>query len=127
ELWLGPGLLLAGLAAVLLLALVSATVSLARVAVTPLGVASRVTPRRLTVLRLVLALVMLVGWPVIMPLLPVAGVVVFGLAVVAVINIVGPWLMMLFGMVLAGLARRAPTLLAARRIVDDPRTAWRSV
>src|SRR5699024_7838994 len=67
------------------------------------------------------------GWPVILPLLPVAGVVVFGLAVVAVINIVGPWLMMLFGMVLAGLARRAPTLLAARRIVDDPRTAWRSV
>lgn len=127
ELWLGPGLLLAGLAAVLLLALASATVSLARVAVTPLGVASRVTPRRLTVLRLVLALVMLVAWPVLLPMLPVAGVVVLGLAVVAVINIVGPWLVMLFGMVLAGLARRAPTLLAARRIVDDPRTAWRSV
>ena len=127
ELWLGPGLLAAGLVAVLLLALLSATVSMARVAVTPLGVASRVTPRRLTVLRLVLAVVMLLGWPVLLPMLPVAGVIVFGLAIVAVVNVVGPWLVMLFGVVLAALARRAPTLLAARRIVDDPRTAWRSV
>lgn len=127
ELWLGPGLLTAGLVSVLLLAWVSAAVSMARVAVTPLGVASRVTPRRLTVLRVVVAAAMLLCWPILLPVLPVAGVVLFGLAIVAVINVVGPWLVMLFGMALAALARSAPTLLAARRIVDDPRTAWRSV
>lgn len=127
ELWLGPWLLAAALAGVVLLAVVSAAVSMARVVVTPLGVASRVTPRRLTVLRLVVAVLMLVGWPLLLPVLPMAGVIVFGFAIVAVINIVGPWLVMLFGMVLAALARRAPTLMAARRIVDNPRTAWRSV
>lgn len=127
ELWLGTGWLVVGLAAVVLLALLSATVSLAGVAVTPLGVANRVTPRRLTVVRLVAALVLLVSWPLLMAVLPIAGVIVLGLSVVAVVNLVGPWVVMLFGLVLAGLARRAPTLLAARRIIDDPRTAWRSV
>ncbi|MFW6597907.1 hypothetical protein ACQBAU_17395 [Propionibacteriaceae bacterium Y2011] len=126
ELWLGPGLLLAGLAAVVALALVSAMVSLGTVAVTPLGVASRVTPKRLTVLRAVVVVAMMCAWPLVLMIMPMMGVILFGLGLVAVVNLIGPWLVMLFGMVLAGLARRAPTLLAARRIVDDPRTAWRS-
>jgi len=125
ELWLGWWLLLA-LAAVIVLAVVSALVTLSGIAITPLGVASRVSPKRLSVLRAVVAVLMLLGWPVLFPFLPMAGLIVMALGIVAVINLIGPYVVMLLGLVLTSAARRFPTLLAARRLLDDPRTAWRS-
>src|SRR5690606_4877721 len=41
--------------------------------------------------------------------------------------LVGPWLVGLLGKVMAALARRPATLLAARRLVDDPKASWRVV
>jgi hypothetical protein len=46
---------------------------------------------------------------------------------VATVIVVGPYLVMLLGFVTAALSRRFPTLLAARRLVDDPRSTWRAV
>ncbi|WP_284292410.1 hypothetical protein [Luteimicrobium album] len=45
----------------------------------------------------------------------------------ATLNVVGPFAMSLAGRAAAGRARRVPALLAGRRIVDSPKTAWRSV
>ena len=47
--------------------------------------------------------------------------------VVATVNLIGPYLVMLLGFVVAPTSRRFPTLLAARRLVDDPRSTWRAV
>lgn len=126
ELWIGPGWLALGLLSVLVLALVSGLICLAGVAVTPLGVANRVSPKRLRTVRVVIAGGMLLAWPVLFSYLPAAGLVLMALGTVAVVNLVGPWLLMAFGSAMAGAARTAPTLLAARRIVDDPRSAWRA-
>lgn len=126
ELWFGPWWLLGGVAAVVALALVSGTISLARVAITPLGVANRVTPKSVTVVRVVVAVGLLSSWPVLFELLDIVALIVLALGIVLTINLVGPWLVMMIGAVMARTARTAPTLLAARRILDDPRTAWRS-
>src|SRR5690625_4837139 len=45
----------------------------------------------------------------------------------AVLNLVGPFVMSLIGQIWAGCASRVTTLIAARRVVDAPKTAWRSV
>ncbi|MCE1178531.1 MAG: hypothetical protein LWW86_05805 [Micrococcales bacterium] len=129
ELWVGPLAVAAVVAAVVLLAAVSGLVSLAAVAVTPLGVAGRVSPARLSILRVLATLVALVGWVAVSGGMGQVGIgVMCAMLVIAVgsINLIGPWAMMLFGHVVAGLARRPAMLLAARRIVDDPRSAWRT-
>ena len=130
ELWLGFGPLLLLLAVILALAVFSGLVSLAAVVVGPLGVARRTTPGRLRVWRLVVAAGVLVVWLFGTRLLGELG---FGAlvavlaAVVAAVNLVGPWFVQVAGRVYAGLARSAAGLIAARRIVDDPRATWRSV
>lgn len=134
ELWVGPGPLALAVLAIVLVALVSAASSLARVAVTPLGVAARVTPPGLRAVRLVGIAVVLAGVIAVNVLTDhageaiaigaVLGVIGAGLAVV---NVVGPWVLGLTGRIAAGTSRGVATLLAGRRITDDPRTAWRSV
>ncbi|MBE7701287.1 hypothetical protein H9623_13385 [Oerskovia sp. Sa1BUA8] len=133
ELWVGVPALLLAVVGVVLVALVSAAVSLRRVAITPLGVAARVTPPAMKAVRLVsmgLAFVaMLVATNVsfgsdavaitILVLVLVAG--------FATLNVVGPFVIWVVGRVTASRAKGVPTLLAGRRIVDSPKTAWRSV
>ncbi|XVX21537.1 FtsX-like permease family protein [Actinomycetota bacterium] len=129
ELWVGPVVVVAVAAAVVLLAATSGLVSLAAVAVTPLGVASRVSPARLSLLRVAATGLMLLVWVAVPGGMGQVGIGVLCavlVATVASINLVGPWAMMLFGHVVARLARRPAMLLAARRIVDDPRSAWRT-
>ncbi len=115
---------------VVLVALVSGLSSLARVVISPLGVAARTSPKRLSVLRVGVAVVACVAWVlVITPMkAPERGVIVvlLGLVILAV-NAVGPFFVMLVGKVIARFAPTATTLLAARRIVDDPRSTWRAV
>lgn len=134
ELWVG----LPGLAGVLLgvplLAALSGTVSLRRVVVSPLGVARRQTPPGMRWYRALLLLVGLAGFVAVTKVvsgLEAAFVYGFLLTFLALaflgINVVGPWIIGLAGRLMAWRARSPATLLAARRLVDDPRAAWRVV
>ena len=136
ELWVGPGTLLGAVVAVPLLAAVSAMVSLRRVVVSPLGVARRQTPPGLRWVRMLAVVVAVVLFSLVLQVvgkLDVALVVAAGMAlatlalVFGTVNLVGPWLVGLLGRVMARTARRPATLLAGRRLLDDPRAAWRVV
>ncbi|MBB2986196.1 FtsX-like permease family protein [Terracoccus luteus] len=127
--------LLAVVAGVVVLAMVSGLSSLARVVVSPLGVAARTTPKRLSLLRVVVAAVAVGAWVLVISPMddPEAGndqrgliVLLLGGLILAV-NTVGPFVVMLVGRLVARFAPTAPVLLAARRIVDDPRSTWRAV
>lgn len=124
-LWALP-LVFAGIVAV---AAISAGSSLRNVSITPLGVAARVHPPAL-------------HWSRVIPLVGVivAFIAAFnsgqvGIAVLAVLlvgglamlNLVGPLVIMVIGSVWASRARSAESLIAARRLIDNPKTAWRSV
>lgn len=134
ELWVGLGPVLAVCAGIVLVAVISALASLQRVAVTPLGVTARVTPPGLRAVRLISVLLALVALAVVntianggagaVVILLLAGTIAIGMAT---LNVIGPWLLGRVGHLVADRARSVPTLLAARRLVDDPRTAWRSV
>jgi hypothetical protein len=121
---------LAVVAAVVVVAVVSGASSLARVAVSPLGVAARTSPKRLSVLRLLVAMAAGAGWVlVITPMKEpqrMTIVLVLG-AVILAVNAVGPWVVMVAGRLAASVAPTASTLLAARRIADDPKSTWRAV
>lgn len=133
ELWVGVPALIAAVALVVAVALVSSLVSLRRVAITPLGVAARVTPPGLKAVRLLATgaafVAMIVATNLSFGSTAVAITVVVGILLVgfATLNLVGPFTIWVVGRITAGTARRVPTLLAGRRIVDDPKTAWRSV
>ncbi len=133
ELWVGVPALLGAVVLVVLVALTSALVSLRRVAITPLGVAARVTPPGLKAVRLLsmgAAFVAMIvatnvsfgSEAVVITVLTIVLLVGF-----ATVNVVGPFVIWVVGKMTAGSARRVPTLLAGRRIVDSPKTAWRSV
>ena len=129
ELWVGPSVLALSVLGVVLLATVSAAVTLASVVVGPLGVARRTTPKRLTVLRVVVAVTAFALW---VPLMNGGAVALVTLVVVVglcfgTLNLVGPFVLRLVGRVGVRRARDAAGLLAARRLLDDPRAAWRSV
>ncbi len=122
--------LVAVVAAVVVVAVLSGASSLARVAISPLGVAERTPPKRLSVVRVVIALVAGAAWVlVITPMKePQRATIVVVLAgVILAVNAVGPFVVMVAGRVAGRLAPTATTLLAARRIADDPRSTWRAV
>jgi hypothetical protein len=127
DLWPGVPYTLAVLAAVPLLVGLSAVVGLRRVVVGPLGVAKRETPPGMRFVRVAVLLAVLA----VVPTLSVGSgggaiAVVLGLAFLA-INLAGPWVVGLIGRITAGTARGPARLLAGRRLVDDPRAAWRTV
>lgn len=127
DLW--PGLLVVAgtLVAVPLLVGLSAVAGLRRVVVSPLGVAKRETPPALRFVRVLALLAALAAVPV-LGMGVSAGVIaaVIALAFLCV-NLVGPWVVALVGRIAAATARRPARLLAARRLIDDPRSAWRTV
>ena len=130
ELWVGVPLALAAIGAVAVLAAVSGLVGLTRVVIGPLGVTARVSPPRLRWWRAGAVVVALVVWLAVSGVrhdLGVGVVLAVLVGVVATVNVVGPYLVMLLGFVAAAVSRRFPTLLAARRLVDDPRSTWRAV
>lgn len=118
---------------VLLLALSSTIAGLQRIWISPLGVARREVSPGLTVWRpivFVLGIAAFVVWTRGAPSLTdsatyiaLAGMI---LVVVAGIALVGPWIIQLISTPLA-ITRRVPRLLAARRILDDPKAAWRNI
>ncbi|MGW0214255.1 FtsX-like permease family protein [Micromonospora chokoriensis] len=135
-----PGDMSLGVLDVLLVALgvpagaaVAAQVSLRRVRISPLGVTRRVTPRPPRAYRLIPALLgvavlfFAIGFrpatsdgqtAVFLPAL---------LLVMAGLVFAGPWLTMVGARVLARYANRPATLIAARRLADNPKAGFRAV
>ncbi|MBG0832755.1 ABC transporter permease [Planomonospora sp. ID67723] len=127
DMWPGVPYTLAVLAAVPLLVGLSAVVGLRRVVVSPLGVAKRETPPAMRFVRVLALLAALAAVPA-LGAGTAAGVVavVLGLAFLA-INLTGPWVVGMIGRITARTARGPARLLAGRRLVDDPKAAWRTV
>lgn len=134
QLWVGPLVLLAVLVVVPLVAALSAAISLRRVVVTPLGVARRTTPpgmRWVRGLAVVLAVVAFAG--VAKVDLGMDGtiiiVVMLGLLalVLGAINLAGPWTISVMARRMVKRAKTPARLLAGRRLLDDPKAAWRVV
>jgi hypothetical protein len=113
---------------------VAARLALRRVNISPLGVTRRVTPAPLRAWRTLPLLAGLVdlGFVVVhgMPASPTGQVLVFvpGFALIMVgLIVAGPWLTMAGARVMARRASRPAGLIAARRLADDPRAAFRAV
>ncbi|MGM1029281.1 MAG: FtsX-like permease family protein [Actinomycetota bacterium] len=122
---------LAAAGAVLAIALAAALASLRRVHVTPLGVAQRVRGKRLSLWRIggfALAAIAYIA-VVVHNLIPVElGVSVALLAIVVLsYTLIGPLVIQGIAWLVAKGARAPSTLLAARRVVDDPRGAFNIV
>ncbi|SEG87613.1 FtsX-like permease family protein [Nonomuraea solani] len=121
-------LYLAGvLLAVPLLVGLSAVVGLRRVVVSPLGVAKRETPPAMRFVRVLALLAVLAAFPMLTRGTSITLIVVALALAFLCINLAGPWVVGLIGRVTAAGARRPARLLAGRRLVDDPRAAWRTV
>ncbi len=121
------------LAGVPVAATLAALTSLYRVRVSPLGVARKVTSPRPTAVRL-----LLLGAGITLFCLPLLRdprsvrqdprPAVFSLSLVMLgLMVAGPWLTMQTARLLARTTRRGAGLLAARRLADNPRAAYRPV
>lgn len=134
EMLLPPWALASVAGLVVVLAGISSVSGLMRLRISPLGVARRQPRPALKVGRFLALPAAVVVWLAVAPMLNLArdfafgaSVVVVGLAVfMGVINLVGPWLLQLVGHLLAR-SGRPSTLLAARRLLADPKGVWRSV
>jgi len=115
-------------------AAVAARLSLRRVHISPLGVARRATPKPPRAWRVVPLLAGLAelgfwtihGHPASIPGQIQAFVSSFALIIVGLF-IAGPWLTMAAAKVMARWTSRPSTLIAASRLADDPRAAFRAV
>ncbi|THV27975.1 FtsX-like permease family protein [Glycomyces paridis] len=132
DLWAGAPWTAAVAVAVPVLVAVSALIGLRSVVISPLGVARRVKPKGLKTIRVVvfavLAFAFMVGSQAMGGSMVAVAVmlVLFG-GTLAAVNLVGPWIVQRLGKVLARTARTPARLLAARRLAEDPRSAWRAV
>ncbi|WP_326574056.1 ABC transporter permease [Streptomyces sp. NBC_00481] len=129
QLWVGPTRLLAVVALVAVLTSVSAMTTLRGVARSPLGVAQQADPRRTKLIRLVL----FVAIGLYVATTAHGGGLSTGQSLALIVLVygafwtLGPWVVDMLGRLLSRFARRPATLLAARRLSDDPRGAWRTV
>ncbi|GIH19915.1 FtsX-like permease family protein [Rugosimonospora africana] len=116
-------------------AALAARLALRRVRISPLGVTRRVTPKPPRVYRLIpllagfgeLAYVLAVGPPRGNSLAQVEVFLPGFLVVMAGLVIAGPWLTMVGTRVVARRAKRPATLIAARRLSDDPKAGFRAI
>ncbi|HZR48438.1 MAG TPA: ABC transporter permease [Streptosporangiaceae bacterium] len=112
----------------------AALLALHRVRITPLGVTRRVTPKPPRAWRVLPMLAGLadIGFFIVhgRPASPEADVLALlpgFLLIIVGLNIAGPWLTMAVAKVMARRTSRPGALIAARRIADDPKAAFRSV
>lgn len=119
----------------LILAVLSTILGLRRVRISPLGVAARQTPPSLKVWRAVIfGVALVVAVAVTSSLGEIARTITMGILVVAVmvavlmlvINLTGPWLLQVAAKTRVKTSS-VSSLLAARRIIDEPKAAWRNV
>ena len=131
--WLHPAAVLLTLVLVVLLAAVSSALGLRRVVLSPLGVRSRALPDKVRKGR-AWGAVAVIGLGFLALQVPYGSTVV-GAAVVtgvfaagmAVLNLVGPWLVARSARRRLRRARTPQALLAARMVLDAPKAAWRQV
>ncbi|PAZ11544.1 ABC transporter permease [Streptomyces sp. SA15] len=128
QLWVGLPWFVAVVAAVTALITVSAVSMLRQVATSPLGVAQQANPRRTRWIRFVafaatLLYVFQSTGSGLTPRQALALLVLF----YGAFWLFGPWVVDRLGRIVGRYARRPATLLAARRLSDDPRGAWRTV
>lgn len=133
--WAYPVLVLA----LVLIAAGSAAVSLAGVVLSPLGVARDSRVVRMSVLRVVLWAGLILGFIVFMNIggallgglgdgmVAVVIMVLFVGAIVAGINVVGPFIVWVTALALARITPTPSLLVGARRLARDPRAGWRTV
>ncbi|MDN5685741.1 MAG: permease [Brachybacterium sp.] len=125
--------------ALVVIAVGSAVVSLTGVVLSPLGVARDSRVVRMSVLRLVLWAGLIVGFVIFMQvggmvlgqvadgMLAVAIMILFVAAIVAGINVVGPFIVWVTALALAKTAPVPSLMVGARRLAGDPRAGWRAV
>jgi hypothetical protein len=110
-----------------------ALVASRRVRISPLGVSRRVTPRPPRALRVlpmaagVAELTWFIGRRPDTTNGQIAAYLTGIFLIMGGLVVAGPWLTMVGARTLARLSKRPATLLAARRLADDPRSAFRSV
>lgn len=120
---------------VLLLAATSAVIGLRRVVISPLGVRTRTEASKVHWIRAVFAAGAIAIAFVLVKVFPSVGglvltiVVLSGLfaAALAVLNLVGPWVLKVSASSQLRRAERPERLLAARIVLDSPKAAWRQV
>ncbi|MBB5935634.1 FtsX-like permease family protein [Streptomyces zagrosensis] len=129
DLWVGTPTLLGVLAAVVLMVVGSALAGLRQVVIGPLGVARRAKPPRMKAVRAVVFVgALALYWQLTKDKeTSIGSIVYFIAAVFLTLSVVGPWVVGLLGRIVARRARRPATLLAGRRLIDDPKSAWRAV
>ena len=134
-LWVGPGAAIGVVAAVAIVSCVSSLVGIRAVVISPLGVKKRTDAPRVRWLRLAVgAVVVAVGAIVVQAVDLGAGVtVVAGImagviaAMLLVLSLVGPLVVRIIASADARFARGPVRLLAARKMLDDPKGTWRAV
>ncbi|NUP17423.1 MAG: ABC transporter permease [Streptomyces sp.] len=129
DLWVGFPVLLAVLAGVVAMVVVSALLGLRQVVVGPLGVARRSQPPRMSFLRALVFVGVILGysWFNENKKSEVNGVLVFFAAVFLALSVIGPWVVGVLGRIVSAKAGTPATLLAGRRLLDDPKSGWRTV
>lgn len=132
---LAPGWTALAVVGVGALAALSAVIGLRRVVLSPLGVRTRQDAPRTHWLRAVVAVAVVGVVYAAMSALGGLGAVAVIIAVlgagfggtIAVLNLVGPWVLRLLATGQARRARTARRLLAARTVLESPKAAWRQV
>ncbi|TDB78353.1 ABC transporter permease [Micromonospora sp. KC723] len=129
DLWVGPAYLIAMIVLIAGVIAVSAMSALRRVAMAPLGVARQADPQRTRTARLVVFLVAAgyIGVRASQGNLGIGGTLTLMLLCYGAYLTLGPWVVDRLGRIIGRFARRPAMLLAARRLSDDPRGAWRTV
>lgn len=137
-LWTGVPVLLLVVAVIVAVAALSAAVSLRRVAISPLGVRTRQSAPRMHWARALIAVAVIAASAFVLSGLSAAagigGQLLFAVALLlpfavslAVLNLIGPWIIALVARGQLRRARTAPALIAARNILESPQAAWRQV
>lgn len=134
EMFLPWWLLLGLFAALLVLSVLSTVIGLRQVRISPLGVATQQTPRALKFWRVIAFFLALAAFVIFTQFfqpgnLDIQGYAMFAamiLVVVGAVNFVGPWVIQLIARP-GTRTGSVPRLIAMRRIIDDPRGAWRNV
>lgn len=135
EVWLPLWTLVLLVSALTAVAAVSAALGLRRLIVSPLGVRMRTDAPRVRGARLLGGAVVLAGGATLLQLASASwgavgitvAIVVVLIAVMAVLNVVGPFLVGWVARRRHARARTAEHLIAARGVLESPTTAWRQV
>jgi len=132
-LWLSPGTVVVVVVLTVAVAALAAASGLRRVRITPLGVRARTDAPPLRGLPALIGAAVIVAGFLALQVVD-GGILVFAAvisvvlgATVAVLNLIGPWLLGVIGRIQVRLARTPAQLIAARAVLEDPKAAWRQV